>query len=337
MRKMARHKSSYVTSSVLPMAEDREIVAVRTWPDVEEAIEQLIRSRRSENTREAYRSDWRKWLAYAIASGADLKSPGLAATTAFRDELVKQEYAPASVARILSSLSFFYSALRDAGLLRTNPFAKTWLPRPEVSDLHKTPAVEDAAVARLESALEEDDTWRGLRDVAIVRLLFDTGLRRSSLAVLRRDQLRRHGDDLIAFVTVKGGKEKSVKIPDGAREALDAWLAIAPASPYVFPMGRDPSRHLALATFNKILTARSRLAGLDEAVTPHRFRAAFITTAYDARVYERDIQAAAHHSNAATTRGYDRGQRGDGVFDRVAEFRDQKKHTTAAKKKKGPA
>ena len=315
------------------MAETSEIVVVRSWPDVEAPIEQLIQSRRSENTRDAYTADWGKWFAYVVANGGDLKAPGLAATTAFRDELVRQEYAPASIARILSSLSFFYSALRDAGLLRTNPFSKTWLPRPEVSDLHKTPAVEDATVAHLETALEEDDTWRGLRDVAIVRLLFDTGLRRASLAALRRDQLRRHDGHLIAFVTVKGGKQKSVKITTEGQHALDAWLAVAPSSPYVFPQSRDPAKPLALTTFNKILTARSRRAGLADAVTPHRFRAAFITTAYDARVYERDIQAAAHHSNAATTRGYDRGQRGDDVFDRVSEFRSEKRKAVSKKKR----
>ncbi len=300
--------------------ESTAIVSVRTWPDVEAAIEQLIGSRRSENTRDAYSADWRKWAAFVASRDVDIKTPGLAATTAFRDELAAS-YAPTSIARILASLSFFYAALRDIGLLRTNPFAKTWLPRPEVSDLHKTPAIADETVAQLVAPLEGDDTARGRRDVAIVRLLFETGLRRASLASLRRDQLRRDGANLIAFVTVKGGKEKSVKITREGRRALEEWLAVAPSSPYVFPQKRDPAKPLALTTFNRILGTRSKLAGLSESATPHRFRAAFITTAYDARVYERDIQAAAHHSNAATTRGYDRGHRGDDVFDRVAEFR----------------
>lgn len=319
------------------MAEAREsidstaIVPVRSWPDVEAAIAQLIRSRRSENTRSAYSADWQKWAVFVAANDVDMKAPGLAATTAFRDGLATS-YAPASIARVLASLSFFYAALRDAGLLRTNPFAKTWLPRPEVSDLHKTPAIADDTVAQLAATLELDDSARGRRDAAIVCLLFETGLRRASLALLRRDQLRRDGADLIAFVVVKGGKEKSVKITQEGQRALEAWLALAPASPYLFPQSRDPSKPLDLTTFNRILSARSKLAGLSERATPHRFRAAFITTAYDAKVYERDIQAAAHHSNAATTRGYDRGHRGDDVFDRVAEFRGER----ARGKKQGP-
>jgi len=302
-----------------------EITVARTWPDVETAIDQLIHSRRSKNTRAAYKDDWGKWYTFVLATGTDLKAPGLAATTRFRDELEQHPYAPASVARILSSLSFFYSALRDAGLLRTNPFAKTWLPRPEVSDLHKTPAIEDASVARLEDVIKADDTWRGTRDLAIVRLLYETGLRRASLADLRRDQLRQVSRDLTARVIVKGGKEQAVKIADRSQAALRAWLKIAPPSAYVFPQEKDPAKHLALTQFNKILVERSHQAGLSESATPHQFRAAFITTAYNAKVYERDIQAAAHHANSATTRGYDRGQRGESAFEQVATFRKGRK------------
>jgi site-specific recombinase XerD len=302
------------------------IVRVRSWPDVESAIKQLIQSRRSNNTRCAYRDDWEKWLVFVGANNVDLKVPGLVETTAFRDALESQDYAPASITRILSSLSFFYSALRDAGLLRANPFAKTWLPRPEVSDLHKTPAIEDSMVVHLEAAVAKDLSWRGKRDAAIIQLLYGTGLRRASLATLRREQLRRVGNDLIAFVTVKGGKTRSVKITESGRLALEAWLTLASPSTFVFPQENDPSKHLSLTTFNKILTARSKQAGLAETASPHQFRAAFITTAYDAHVYERDIQAAAHHANSATTRGYDRGSRGDDVFTQVAAHRTKKKN-----------
>lgn len=301
------------------------VVQVRSWPDVENAIDQLVRSRRSINTRRAYHGDWAKWRAFVAANNVDLKNPGLAATTTFRDELGRQAFGPASITRILSSLSFFYSALRDAGMLRSNPFAKTWLPRPEVSDLHKTPAIEDATVVHLQAAISRDLSWKGKRDEAIVQLLYETGLRRASLATLRRDQLRRSGDDLIAFVTVKGGKERTVKITSGGQKALAAWFALAPPSVFVFPQETDPSKHLSLSMFNKILDARSKQAGLPKTAAPHQFRAAFITTAYDARVYERDIQVAAHHANSATTRGYDRGSRGDDVFTQVAAYRSKKK------------
>lgn len=306
------------------MSTDNALEPLRAWPEIDAAIEELIRSRRAVNTRIAYTEDWSKWRAFVTSTGTDLATPGLGATTAFRDELTVN-YAPNSIARILSSLSFFYGALRDAGLTRSNPFARSWLPRPQIGNLRRTPAVEEDVVTRIIEAIDRDVSWRGRRDAAVVHLLHETGLRRASIASLQRGALRREGDGLVAVVTVKGGHEHAVRIGTGGQQALDAWLAIAPPSPYVFPQERDPSNHVALATVNKILVTRSRQAGLLETASPHQFRAAFITTAYDAQLYERDIQVAAHHANAATTRGYDRGQRGDAVFERVAEHRKEKK------------
>src|SRR3982751_1243782 len=100
-------------------ATGHQIEVARSWPEVDAAIGQLIRSRRSINTRSAYQDDWTKWRAFVAARVADLAAPGLATTAAFRDALAEQ-YAPTSISRILSSLSFFYAALRDAGLVRTN-------------------------------------------------------------------------------------------------------------------------------------------------------------------------------------------------------------------------
>jgi integrase/recombinase XerD len=299
--------------------ETRKTIADR-WPDVDAAIEQLIASRRSENTRIAYEADWRKWCEFVVENRVDIKIPGLAATTAFRDGKALA-YGPASIARILSTLSFFYGALRDAGLVRTNPFAKVWLPRPEVSALQRTPAVQDDDVEKLLIQIDCDRTRDGRRDAAIVRLLYDTGLRRASLAGLRRDQFRRDGDNMVAIVILKGGREGMIRLTPEAEAALTAWLKIAPKSDYVFPKRGDPSEHVLLGTINGILTSRAKAAGITEAITPHRFRAAFITTAYDAKIYERDIQASVHHAKAETTRGYDRGSRGDGVYGTVAEFR----------------
>jgi integrase len=299
--------------------ETRKTIADR-WPDVDAAITQLIASRRSENTRIAYEADWRKWCEFVVENRVDIKVPGLAATTAFRDGKALA-YGPSSIARILSSLSFFYGALRDAGLVRQNPFAKVWLPRPEVGTLQRTPAVEDDDVEKLLVQIDCDRTRDGRRDAAIVRLLYDTGLRRASIAGLRRDQFRRDGDGMVAVVIVKGGKEGAIRLTPEAEAALTAWLKIAPKSIYVFPKRGDLDDHLVLGTINGILTSRAKAAGITEAITPHRFRAAFITAAYDAKVYERDIQASVHHSKAETTRRYDRGSRGDGVYETVAEFR----------------
>lgn len=302
----------------------QELQVAPSWPEIDAAIAQLIASRKAMNTQAAYKADWFKWRVFVASTGVDLRIPGLAATVTFRDQLIR-DYSTSSVARILSSLSFFYAALRDAGLVRTNPFARAWLPRPEASELRKTQAIGEDVVQSLERVIAQDRSTRGRRDAAMVRILYDTGLRRASLAGLRRDQLHRDAHGMIMTVIVKGGKERAVKLTAEAEAALNAWLAVVRPSLYVFPKKGAPTGHISLALVNKVLKDRAREAGLTISAHPHRFRAAFITTAYDAKIYERDIQTAVHHANASTTRGYDRGARGDDVFDRVSEFRKNQK------------
>jgi integrase/recombinase XerD len=293
------------------------------WPEIHSAVDQLIKSRRTENTRAAYANDWLKWCMWVIAKATDLKMPGLAATAEFRDELTTR-YESASVRRILTTLSFLYSALREAGHIRVNPFARAWLPRPEASALHKTPTVADSDALRLVRHVEADRSREGQRDALIIRLLYETGLRRASVAGLRRDQFRREEDGLVVLVKLKGGKEGIVKIQPDTERALSAWLAVAYKSPFVFPKRGKPSEPMALASVNHILKERAKQAGITEIVAPHRFRAAFITTAIDAGTPIRDVQVAAHHTSVDTTSGYDRGARGMDVFDVVAAHRKQR-------------
>ncbi len=289
------------------------------WPDIERAVGELIRSRRSENTRRAYQSDWDRWLAYTRANATDLRVPGLGATTTFRDELGAAGFSGKTVGRILSTLSFLYGALRDTALVQHNPFSKAWLPRPDATDVHKTPAVADNAVLTIMQSFADDMTPSGIRDRAIFHVLYDTGIRRSSLVDLRRDQLRREGELLTAIVTVKGKREERVEFTDDACRALEAWIAAAPSSAYVFP-GRDPENPIDLGTINNVIHRRARRVGL-QGVTPHQFRAAFITTGFDAEINPRSIQAAAHHKSLSTTDLYDRHARGGTVVEQISNFR----------------
>lgn len=305
------------------------------WPEIHSAVDQLIKSRRTENTRTAYTSDWLKWCMWVVAKAIDLKMPGLAATSEFRDELTTR-YEAASVRRILTTLSFLYSALREAGHIRVNPFATAWLPRPEASALHKTPTVTDSAALQLLQHVEADRSREGLRDALIIRLLYETGLRRESVAGLRRDQFRREEDGLVVVVKLKGLKEGIVKIQPETEGKLSAWLAVAYKSPFVFPKRGKPSEFMALASINHILKERAKQAGITEPIAPHRFRAAFITTAIDAGKPIRDVQVAAHHTSVDTTSGYDRGARGTDVFDVVAAHRKQKQEHEEAEAKVEP-
>lgn len=299
------------------------LVVVRRCPALEEAAEQLIASRKTPNTRTAYTSDWRRWLAFGWNRNIDLAAPNLVETVAFRDDLEKR-FAAASVTRNLSTLSFFYRAFMAAGLVRVNPFDRSWLPRPDGSTIGKTQAIASDTATRILAAISVDQSKLGARDFAIMSLFVDTGLRRASIANLRRsdiDMFRLH-----ACVIVKGGREKFCSFTVETGDAITRWLAVAPDSPYLFPSSRHPFKPIDLSTLNRIVGARA-LAVNARGVHPHQFRAAFITDGYDAGIPERDLQEAAHHADAAMTRRYDRGVRGERVVDRIAAYRKGKRDT----------
>jgi integrase len=206
-----------------------------------------------------------------------------------------------------------YRALMRGRAVRANPFHPAMLAWPQASSLGKTKAISAKVAKAMISAAAAEDTRRGARDAALMQLLYDTGLRRSSVAGILRSK---YVDGCITTI-VKGDKEVELELPKASVTAIDRYLERAPASPYLFP---GKHGHIELSSINKILKARGKAAGAAH-VHPHQFRAAFVTAAYDAELPEYEIQAAVHHADARTTRRYDRKARGRKVATRLADLR----------------
>jgi integrase len=280
--------------------------------DFTESASAFIASRASKETRAAYGRDLRLWLARCAQAGADPAAPPLELLVAFRDELVA-ERAPLSSRRTLAALSSIYGGILPGA---PNPFAERALPRPPASDYSRTQAVSDRDAQQVIAAAGE----RGeapLRDVALLLVLYNTGMRRISVVSIRRDAIEREGRLMTAWHYVKGGKEKPSEFPPETASAVEAWLGVAPPSPWLF-CTLDGLR-LSPQGVTKIVASASRAAGLH--IHPHQFRSAFITKGLDAKIPLPHIQAAAHHEDPRSTLRYDRGQRGAGVTLQVAAFR----------------
>lgn len=291
--------------------------------DVEAAVAQLIESRRADNTRLAYGRDWAAWRTFALEVGADLKAPTLLATTAFRARLAEGR-APATIARTLGALSFLYRALQDAGMVAVNPFGRAWLPRPVIPrKANKTVAIETEDGERVLAATAADQTPRGRRDLVILRLLYDTGMRRSSVQALRKgDILRGRRKEMLLRIFLKGGSRADVEVTPELEAAIAEWLPFTLDSPWLFPSARK-KQPLDLSVINDVLDRRAREAGVAH-VHPHRFRSAFVTTAWDAGVPGRKIQDAVHHATLGMTEHYDARDRGDSVVALVRAHRRTK-------------
>lgn len=282
----------------------------------EQAARSLIAAKRSENTRAAYLRDLDRWLDFCQVIDVNPAAPPLDATTAFRDHL-QASLSNESARRVIAAMSSIYRALLAARAVRVNPFHPAVLSWPPPNALPKTQLVSDAnAHAMIAHAHVDADAARGARDVAILQLLWDTGLRRASVARVLRATYRNGALRAI----VKGAKEVEIVLPSSSVAAIDRWLVVAPPGPFLFP---GPQGSINVATINKIVKQRAKAVGAGH-VHPHCFRAAFVTAGYDAGLPEHEIQASVHHSDPKTTRRYDRHARGGAVPAAVAAFRGQK-------------
>jgi integrase len=281
----------------------------------EEAAREHANSRGAIGTRALYLHDLDRWLTFCSAHVADPARPTLSTASAFKDELATTQKG-LTIRRTLAALSAMYEAARnyEQPLASWNPFKK--LPRPPADVYSRTEVLTAQEVEAIFASAAKENT---ARDITILRLLYDTGLRRATVASLEREFIVRRGNETILKVIVKGGKRREVQLTEKAAAALDSWLRSS-NSKWVFPAGRREGS-LHPSTLNKIISMHGKRAGVVHA-HPHRFRASYATTAIDAGVALHEVQASMMHSSPVTTQRYDRGQRGLGVADEVAFFRE---------------
>lgn len=249
----------------------------------------FIASRRAAGTRYLYTLRLDDWLTHCKAAGVHPANPTLAQAAAYREALGARELGPGTIRRALTNLSAIYgdAVTEHPPAAHWNPFLK--LPKPRVGLDQRTEAIA-APVARklLQAAEDYAETDRG-RDAAVLRLLYDTGLRRGSVAALRRDRIVRRGALTVIRVPLKGGADGEVELSDQAAAALERWLS-ASSGPYVFPGRVRASLHPS--GVNRILVTYAAELGLKGRHHPHQFRAAFVTDALDAGLALHEVQAA---------------------------------------------
>jgi integrase/recombinase XerD len=149
------------------------------------------------------------------------------------------ELAPATVARRAAALRRFFGFLLDEGLRRDDPSAA--LPRPRLE--RPLPRIlDEGEVARLFEQAEDraaSGEHLALRNLALLELLYGSGLRASELVTLPRGALRKGQPFLV--IRGKGGKERLVPISSRAEAAVERWIEhVADKSPWLFPSGKSP-------------------------------------------------------------------------------------------------
>ncbi|HEX6742131.1 MAG TPA: tyrosine recombinase [Sphingomicrobium sp.] len=250
----------------------------------------------SRHTLAAYRNDLER---SAEALGGAVGGADAAAVGRLGEQW--RHLSPATVARRSAALRRFYGFLVDEGLRPDDPSAA--LPRPRFE--RPLPRILDAdEVARMfEQA--EDRAASGaairLRNLALLELLYGSGLRASELVTLPRGALRKGQPFLI--LRGKGAKERLVPISSRAEAAVDRWLEHVPAnSPWLFPSGKS---HLSRVRLFQIVRKLAADAGISpERVSPHVLRHAFATHLLSGGADLRVLQSLLGHADIATTQIY---------------------------------
>jgi len=211
------------------------------------------------------------------------------------------DLAPSTVARRSAALRRFFGFLLDDGLRKDDPSAA--LPRPRLE--RPLPRIlETDEVQRMFEAAEDraaSGELAAVRNLALLELLYGSGLRATELVSLPRGAVR-PGQPFL-MVRGKGSKDRLVPISSRAEEKVGKWLEISPGgSIWLFPSGKS---HLSRVRLFQIVRAMAADAGIvPERVSPHVLRHAFATHLLSGGADLRVLQSLLGHADIATTQIY---------------------------------
>lgn len=258
------------------------------------------------NTVAAYRRDLDDYARFLAGRGRDPAAAGSGDLRAYLGRLRDAGLAAGTAARRLSALRQFHRFLCAEGLRGDDPSAALDSPRQG----RRLPKVlSEAEVDELLAGARARPGAGGARLVALLEILYATGLRVSELVGLTMDALSRDARFLV--VAGKGGKERMVPLGEPAMAALAAWLPYRRAalkgsagSPWLFP-SRAAGGHLTRQRFAQLLKELAAAVGLPPSrVSPHVLRHAFASHLLAHGADLRSIQQMLGHADVSTTQIY---------------------------------
>ena len=257
----------------------------------------------ADNTRASYRSDLALFNGWLEGRGIELRNAGREAILDHLAWRLENGYQARSTARLLSGLRGFYRYLLREGDIAVDPTLRVELPRVG-RPLPK--AISEADVEALLAAPDIDDPL-GLRDRAMLEVLYACGVRVSELVGLTLEQVSLRQGILRAFG--KGRKERLVPLGEEAlawlerylREARGTLLAGRPCDA-LFPSQRG--EQMTRQTFWHRIKLHARTAGISTSISPHTLRHAFATHLLNHGADLRTVQMLLGHSDLSTTQIY---------------------------------
>jgi integrase/recombinase XerD len=259
---------------------------------------------RSANTLLSYRRDLARYRKYCdTAKIAHPREIDAQFVGSFVASLTRDGLAPASVARALSAVKSFHRYLLQNEIVTANPARSIKTPRLP----RKLPDVLSVAQVRKLLVAPPLESVHGVRNRAILSVLYGCGLRVSEAASLKPDDV--DFDEGFVRVRGKGDRERLVPLGRMTASALQSYLDgprrdwdSRPHADSLF-LNRA-GQALTRAGIWAIVRQSAKQIGLEKHVTPHTFRHSFATHLLSAGADLRSVQAMLGHSSVATTQIY---------------------------------
>jgi len=230
-------------------------------------------------------------------------------TDAIRSKLAEPErYAPATANKMRSALRGVLRKAWELELMTAEEYQRA--AAIERIPGQRLPAGRSLTPGELDAMLavcNADQSLTGVRDGALIAVLYGAGLRRGEVASL---DLADFGGDRVTVRAGKGNKSREVPLPTGAAEAMADWLAVRGdhAGALFAPIrkgGHLQDGRLTGQAVWHIVQERAKAAGVKD-ISPHDFRRTFVGDLLDAGADIAIVQRLAGHANVTTTARYDR-------------------------------
>lgn len=265
------------------------------------------RKRLDQKTLKAYRIDLKQYADY-LQNISEFY---------FKDNLDKyithlhKQYKPKTVKRKIASLKAFFHYMEYKEILSENPFTKLDIRFREAKLLPKTipfHSLQTFLSTLYQQKAQATSTYQlrcCIRDIAVIELLFATGIRISELCSLRPSDMDFVSNNILIYG--KGAKERILQI--GNPEVLSAlslyhetFKSDIDACGYFFV--NRLQKKLSDQSVRYMITRYAKLAGIEQHLTPHMFRHSFATLLLEQDVDIRYIQRMLGHSSISTTEIY---------------------------------
>lgn len=260
---------------------------------------------KSLNTVESYKRDVTQYISYLDGTGVtDISSTTKTTVLSYLLYLQKEGRASSTVSRTLASLRSYYLFMMQNGVVKSNPTSNLEAPHVE----KKIPKILSGEEVELLLEQPKNCDNKGIRDKAMLELLYATGIRVSELINLDVSDV----NVPMSFVRCKGGKKERI-IPMGhqAKDALENYInnvrkyMVKDENETALFVNCSGAR-LSRQGFWKLIKYYQHIAGIETDITPHTLRHSFAAHLLENGADLHSMQEMMGHADISSTQVYSR-------------------------------